>query len=397
MPLLDTPRAMRWFVWGTHLVTAAGLAMAVALLGFSAIGAQLRRPELWLTVILIELADLYLLVPWMRDVRGRIRLHWSGAFALALALICGPATVVLFPLIALGALSTMRSTLWRRLFNVSVMTLEALVGFGVLYLIFGPWPADPGPWTMLLAGAVAGILWNCVNMTMVCTAMTLFDGTPVKQTLMFGIRRTGPWLAALAASPTVAYVVLHAPELLPGLALLTVLVHHSVASNIRRSDEARTDQLTGLANRTAALEHLDQLLQSRRYVGETLLMMIDLDGFKLVNDTHGHDAGDLVLTDVAARIRQAVPAELVVARLGGDEFLVLGESTDRSTAVAGAISAAIERPMTLPNGAAVSLTCSIGAVNAAPGTQAIDVLRNADQKMYQAKLAAETRAPSSTT
>ncbi|MEV6880306.1 GGDEF domain-containing protein [Amycolatopsis sp. NPDC051128] len=135
------------------------------------------------------------------------------------------------------------------------------------------------------------------------------------------------------------------------------------------------DPLTGLANRAGLAQSWEQLAALRPWV-----VVIDLDGFKPVNDTHGHAAGDVVLTAVASRLRSV---HGVAARLGGDEFAALLLDTNPATA-ARRLAAAIAAPVRLPSGAAVSVTASIGLAPASPAGLAA-ALADADAAMYRAK------------
>lgn len=110
------------------------------------------------------------------------------------------------------------------------------------------------------------------------------------------------------------------------------------------------------------------------------MVVVDLDGFKPVNDTHGHAAGDIVLTAVASRLRQV---HGVAARLGGDEFAALLLDTDPAAA-ARQLAAAIAAPVRLPSGVAVSVTASIGLAPASPAGLAA-ALADADAAIYRAK------------
>lgn len=384
--LSEVPAAARRFAYLVILASTAGLVAAIALIGSDPIIAMVRSEQLYLAFGLIVIADLYPAVPWLRDVRGRVRLHFSGAFALALALVSGPATVILFPIISLIAQATMRTAPWRRVVNTAILTLEALAGFAVLYLVMDPWPAVPSAGQLVVAGALLAVIWEIVNVTLVCMALSLVSGQRLGPIVRIGIRRTLPWLAALVASPLIAYGLQQAPILIPSLALITVLIHHAFASTIRAADDARTDGLTGLANRTAALEALDERLQADSTAGATL-MMVDLDDFKEVNDMHGHDAGDHVLAVTGARLRTAVPDDVLVARLGGDEFVLIGPQHDRADSLVGAITDAVGAPIPLPRveGPPVTLRCSIGVASVGPGAKPLDLLRAADQHMYRAK------------
>jgi cyclic di-GMP phosphodiesterase Gmr len=116
------------------------------------------------------------------------------------------------------------------------------------------------------------------------------------------------------------------------------------------------------------------------------VLFCDLDRFKAVNDTHGHDVGDRLLREVAARLLRATRAADVVARLGGDEFVVLCPRSDgvRVDAVARQITRAIARPFPTRHGP-VTLGISIGVALGAPGDRPDDLLAIADRHMYGVK------------
>ena len=135
------------------------------------------------------------------------------------------------------------------------------------------------------------------------------------------------------------------------------------------------DPLTGLANRAGLAAGWEQLAALRPWV-----VVVDLDGFKPVNDTHGHAAGDLVLTAVAQRLRHV---HGVPARLGGDEFAALLLDPNPAAA-ARQLAAAIAAPVRLPSGITVSVTASIGLAPASPSGLAA-ALADADAAMYRAK------------
>jgi diguanylate cyclase (GGDEF)-like protein len=144
---------------------------------------------------------------------------------------------------------------------------------------------------------------------------------------------------------------------------------------------ARTDELTGLANRRKFLAELELLLRK-----EGTLLILDLDGFKEVNDRYGHDVGDQLLRLIAHRFTRALSNESLLARLGGDEFgvVVYGDSkVGREAALA--LKACLSYPFNLPVGE-VTVGVSIGAAtNSAEISSKEDLLRSADVAMYVAK------------
>jgi diguanylate cyclase (GGDEF)-like protein len=148
--------------------------------------------------------------------------------------------------------------------------------------------------------------------------------------------------------------------------------------------QANHDALTGLANRAMLNEALQRTNDS-----DSAVLLIDLDDFKAINDSLGHNAGDEVLIEVSQRLRRSVRSEDLVARLGGDEFaIVLSTNVDRDRAIEAAerVSIMMGPPMTIA-GSQVRMHASIGVAVAAAGVSLQEVLRSADVAMYQAKSA----------
>lgn len=151
----------------------------------------------------------------------------------------------------------------------------------------------------------------------------------------------------------------------------------------------RHDELTSLANRTLLKERLEQALARMQRQGEGFaLLCLDLDGFKAVNDTHGHPAGDLLLRSVAARLSGCVRETDTVARLGGDEFAILQTATEReedAEVLALRVLEAVSAPYDLDGQRAVIGT-SIGiAMAPRDGAEMEELLRTADVSLYRAK------------
>jgi diguanylate cyclase (GGDEF)-like protein len=151
---------------------------------------------------------------------------------------------------------------------------------------------------------------------------------------------------------------------------------------------ARHDSLTGLPNRRRLIEIYNGMARDHRKNGVALLYL-DLDGFKAVNDTHGHSHGDDLLRQVAVRIQTCLPPLARVARLGGDEFAVLLPSTAYNLAAEASILARrlmtkIERPYVIGRNH-VTIGCSIGIALSRVGSDLDDLLSRADVFLYQAK------------
>ncbi|WP_261567148.1 putative bifunctional diguanylate cyclase/phosphodiesterase [Frankia gtarii] len=173
--------------------------------------------------------------------------------------------------------------------------------------------------------------------------------------------------------------------------ILDVTERHRLQGQLHR--QARQDPLTGLPNRTVLVERVTELMAAEpdRRLG---LCFIDLDGFKAVNDSLGHDVGDRVLIAVAGRLTGALDAGQLLVRMGGDEFVILLADTtgiDDVTATARAVLAALAEPVRV-GGQALSIGASMGLVErpVADGDLA-DLLRAADITLYQAKDAGRGR------
>jgi diguanylate cyclase (GGDEF)-like protein len=152
---------------------------------------------------------------------------------------------------------------------------------------------------------------------------------------------------------------------------------------------AQYDQLTGLVNRTLFRDRLTQAMARCKRAAQSIgLMLLDLDRFKAVNDTLGHDTGDHLLKAVSDRLRRCVREVDTVARMGGDEFTIILEgvtSQQDVTIVAQRIAQAIAEPFTLGD-QQVSIGVSIGITMFPQNDQTLDtLLKHADAAMYRAK------------
>ena len=152
---------------------------------------------------------------------------------------------------------------------------------------------------------------------------------------------------------------------------------------------ATHDPLTALPNRAMFGERMSQALaQARRYNRRLAVLFMDLDGFKEMNDMHGHDAGDVLLKEIAVRLRASLREGDVVGRIGGDEFVVLIEEfpdADRLGTVAQKILDTVARPIVV-RGNECRVTSSIGiSIYPQDGRDSQTLLRNADNAMYRAK------------
>jgi two-component system cell cycle response regulator len=172
----------------------------------------------------------------------------------------------------------------------------------------------------------------------------------------------------------------------------------SLKENFEKSISlALTDDLTKLYNRRYFNAHLDSLLQqSAEQQKSVVLLVIDIDKFKTINDTYGHDEGDKILADVAARLTQGVRDSDLIARLGGEEFVVV--MPDARTGVGLQVAERLRNfmesyPFLLLSGQEVLVTVSVGLAcsNAVKGIGRASLLKAADEALYKAKRSGRNR------
>ncbi len=159
------------------------------------------------------------------------------------------------------------------------------------------------------------------------------------------------------------------------------------ASNAELSSHALTDALTGIANRRALLIELGRMLARANRNGHGLLLaFLDLNGFKQVNDVHGHDAGDALLCQVARQLAAGMRAGDVVGRYGGDEFVVIANGFEPSE-LAPRLQGLVSRELAWAGGTITFGGASVGVVRALPSDTVPDLMARADAAMYEVKKA----------
>lgn len=218
-----------------------------------------------------------------------------------------------------------------------------------------------------------------------------------------GAMEFGQLLGILLCQPTVAVVgsfepntfleliQLGAQDVVTMAELAQGRLDVAIRCAISRARIAHHDSLTGLPNRALLFDRLNHAInQARRYGHVISVMFIDLDRFKFINDTMGHEAGDVLLKTVANRIRQSIRESDTVARLGGDEFIAIITNLDEplsSATVANKIVENLSAPVKISDNQ-VSVSPSIGiATFPADGDSADELIKLADAAMYQAKQA----------
>jgi diguanylate cyclase (GGDEF)-like protein len=182
-------------------------------------------------------------------------------------------------------------------------------------------------------------------------------------------------------------------QISPVFILATLLLVHamrtSLASHRALERLANSDQLTGLANRASFMRHLEGRLAREQAVA---LGLVDLDGFKLVNDSYGHLAGDDVLVGFARLLSLASAQGDIIGRLGGDEFAFISPDGVSAEALVSRLDALLGQAIA-DRSLAHSIGASVGIAMSTPGMSARDLIADADTRLYRDKKRRREPAP----
>lgn len=328
--------------------------------------------------------------------------------ALAIASVC--ATVVFDPLVGVthGSLGTLATNL---AYPAADLLLAIIVAAGFALQR----ERSSASWALLGAGVVLFAIGDCAYVVQVAQNTyvegTWFDATwPFAMVLaamaawahdeepiaLEGAGWVGRALSICFGSLVIGVLLVQSLHGMPLVSRLLIdgavvaliarllITSHERSQLERTRHEARTDELTGLANRRRFYEQTESALAS----GPVGLLLLDLNRFKEVNDSLGHNSGDELLRDVAERLSAAVPPGAEIARIGGDEFVVLLDArhTERSIMrAARLLRESLEKPFNL-DGFHAPMTASIGvALAPAHASTRPELLRCADVAMYKAK------------
>ncbi len=312
----------------------------------------------------------------------------SQCFVLAILLLAGPATAIVADVLARVPVEIIRRRpAIKAVFNVAERGVSsAAAGLAAVVVVGFPvlerhGSLNAAELAALVVASAAYVLTNDLLVSIVCA---LAEGEPVARFLrreMFGEWwpniATGIFAAVVAATAAVS------PWALPLLAIPLWAMWTSGRLALEAHHQARRDSLTGLPNRRALLEHIDAALDRRGAV----VVLADLDGFKTVNDSFGHERGDILLAEVADRLTATGGEGLILGRLHGDEFAFImeGAEPEDGMALAARVLEAFTRP--LPCGELeLEVGLSAGVAHAPAGTAtAPELLRRADVAMYRAK------------
>lgn len=253
---------------------------------------------------------------------------------------------------------------------------------------------DVIPWDWAVAIALSGITVLLLNTFVAAVLLSVRRRVSLLALLRRGIAvRVTAEGAMLSLAPIWVIALDFSLALIPLLGITTVLVFRSTRQALERSHEAYHDALTGLVNRRAFLDALDDALGDTRTSVRSTVLIMDLNGFKEVNDRLGHQIGDALLVAFADRLEASLPANAQSARLGGDEFAVLLLSSASDTVVDELVAELHDRlsdPLDV-DGFPVTVGVSIGLATAPDhGRTSRDLIHAADVAMYKAK---RTRTP----
>ena len=380
----------------------------VIVTGFVAASWVLAQPGQWLSVEpgqwqVLGIMTVALVVGELRPIpisRGGDNTDYitiSTTFAVALVIL-GPVGVAVVAqcLAVLLDYIPNRSRPRNLLFNVSQYALTVIVARWVYSQVSGmpfagPYETfEPSHARCLAAGFLAGLAFLVVNHALISTVVALQHGLAVWGVIVADIKFQSLTSAVLVSmGPMAALVVETQWLMLPLLGAPLIAVYRSAELAVDRERQAKHDNLTGLANRELFRERSIPALHQAQRTGQKLaIMMIDLDHFKNINDTLGHQVGDELIIEVARRIDEAKPVGATVARLGGDEFAVLlPDVPDQSVAedVATYLLSVLSKSFAA-GGVRLAVQGSIG-ISIAPdhGDDVHTLMKCADIALYEAK------------
>jgi diguanylate cyclase (GGDEF)-like protein len=301
-----------------------------------------------------------------------------------------------------------RKAPWKLFFNVGNYTLSVVAAGAVLtfgrVLTVGNLPTTAAADIVAADLGLVALSWVAYHLVNLAQVAGLAEDQTwwecFTEDFWFYTVSTG---VVLALSPLVAVVAIHErawvllPLLLPPLLAVQRTAQMSQERERLAQDrehQALHDQLTGLPNQTLLANRIEVGLTRPRRRGERLVvLLLDLDSFKTVNDGLGHGIGDILLVDVAERLTQVVRPGDTLARFSGDEFAIVCEAIrdHELESLVETVRQSISAPFTIATHE-VTLTASIGVAPATPGSSAQSLIREADSAMFRAKSAGRDQA-----
>jgi len=383
---------LSWFYLGITVPGLALLARIAASITPSEIPEVLSSPVLWVFAVFLIPCEL-----WPVQVPlpgGTEEMKTSAAFGYAILLTSGtrPALAAMVVAALLGSLARRKNIAWA-VFDIAhytlavvlaALTVAAGAGVDVSTIQVDVTLKTLGP--ILAGGGVMFVTLHGVNAVVTAVRAGLSPFAFMTRDFSFQASTAG---VLMGLSPMAVVAADHNLVVVPLLALPLYSVYKSAKSSLGRERDALHDSLTGLPNRILFRDRIEQATaRCRRNGGILGVMLIDLDGFKEVNDTLGHHTGDVLLQQVAERLRRYLRAVDTVSRLGGDEFAIflpdLG-SLDTAQDTAHRLLKALAEPFHL-EGISLSVQASVGIAGFPEhGLDTETLLQRADNAMYEAK------------
>src|SRR5581483_4319127 len=387
MPMRLSGRWLFPYVW---VVTLLGVVSLVVMLRPGGHVIPHQTAAFWVLAVCVLLGEVR---PVQVIARGVVFGTTSTTFAFALVLGTGPAAASVV-LVAASIVADLiaRKEWFKVMFNAAQYTLAVGISGLVIWAVSGHarliqhgvvQVRDLGP---LLLGIVAYFVVNNLLVGVVMALAQEMEILPrIRQELALQAVPDG---VLLGLSPVVIVIAEGSIALVPFLIVPIAAVYISTRLSLQRQHEASHDALTGLPNRTLFRDHVQEAIDQAEGGRAVSVLLLDLDGFKDVNDTLGHQIGDLLLKQVGPRLAQEVGADDVVARLGGDEFGVLVSAavdSSRPVTLANRLVAALADPFDIQD-LKLHVDASVGVATYPNDAEDADTLmQRADVAMYVAK------------
>lgn len=375
-----------WVRYAAGVILAAAVAAGVlAVVGQSSVPPD---PRFWLLAGLVLAGELFPIRVHRSGTSDEVTISTPFAFAILLAYGIAPAMIVYVVAYLLAGVLERVSPL-KLAFNAAQYGLSLLAGAGILALIgrtrWDPAAVDATLGAILLGGAAIFV----ANHVLAGASGALLGregvGRYLRRDLLFQAWTAGFLLALTPVMLAAADVSLLLVPLL-FLPMLGIWIGGREAA--RNAHRALYDELTGLPNRRLLEQRLELALDAEGIRAEPFaVLIIDIDDFRAVNDTLGHEQGDRLLAAVASQLEALAGREMTVARLGGDEFAILahGAGSEQALAIAENALRALDRPWEIA-GVTFDVRATIGiAVHPDHGRHAAELLRHADGALYKAK------------
>jgi len=381
---VEKPPVPRTLVVYSLLTAAAALAAVLALPW--ARKWQVDAPALfWVLSLLVLVGELLPIPVPRRHGLAKVTISTAFAFALLLRFGAGPATLVYVASVVIAD-CVERVAPIKVLFNAAQYALAMFAAATVLALA-GMLPLSQITGADLPAVLAAGAAFFVANHALACAGAALLTGVPIGRYMRDDLRFQA-WTAGcvLAFAPAVVTSADAGLALVPLCLVPMLAIYVGGRQAAVNSHHAYHDALTELPNRSLLSERLEAALAVGDRPHSVSVMILDLDNFKAINDTLGHEFGDRVLQQVAERLGDAISADATLARLGGDEFAVVFAGDEgQAEAAAERLVAALDRQLEIDS-VALHVAVSIGiACFPQHGRSVGELLRHADVALYCAK------------